>query len=128
MPQTQHTRPRTRYVGKAQRLRRCPVDRVTYFHVEPRQHAALLAENLPAESYLDTGNRASFANGGPVIQAHPRFGAAVREARGFAPLVVTGAVIDAVRVRLAQRAVPVATSTGRTGDRRRVRTGTGPGT
>ena len=37
-------------------------DSFTYFHVELEQHAALLAEGLPAESYLDTGNRASFEN------------------------------------------------------------------
>lgn len=117
-----------RHLVNGTTVRRCPVDHVTYFHVELPRHAALLAENLPAESYLDTGDRSAFANGGPVIQAHPRFGAAVREARGFAPLVVTGAMIDAVRVRLAQRTAPVAASTSRNGHRRRVRTGTGPGT
>ena len=36
------------------------VDGVTYFHVELATHAVLLAEGLPAESYLDTGNRAAF--------------------------------------------------------------------
>lgn len=30
---------------------------VTYFHVEVERHAVLLAEALPCESYLDTGNR-----------------------------------------------------------------------
>jgi hypothetical protein len=38
-------------------------DQVTYFHVELAMHDVLLAEGLPAESYLDTGNRAAFANG-----------------------------------------------------------------
>jgi autotransporter passenger strand-loop-strand repeat protein len=33
---------------------------VTYFHVELASHDIILAENLPAESYLDTGNRAGF--------------------------------------------------------------------
>jgi autotransporter-associated beta strand protein len=35
---------------------------VTYYHVELETHDLLLAEGLPAESYLDTGNRAAFAN------------------------------------------------------------------
>ncbi len=35
---------------------------VTYYHVELERHAVILAENLPAESYLDTGNRSFFRN------------------------------------------------------------------
>jgi len=35
---------------------------VTYFHVELDRHAVILAESLPAESYLDTGNRSFFRN------------------------------------------------------------------
>ena len=37
---------------------------VDYYHVELNEHAILLAEGLPAESYLDTGNRGFFANPG----------------------------------------------------------------
>ena len=37
-------------------------DAVTFFHVELDTHAVLLAEGAPAESYLDTGNRAKFGN------------------------------------------------------------------
>ncbi|WP_377045725.1 Hint domain-containing protein [Roseomonas elaeocarpi] len=47
--------------------------RITYWHVELPQHAAILAEGLPAESYLDTGNRSSFSNGGVVVRQHPDF-------------------------------------------------------
>ena len=39
------------------------VDAVTYYHVELAQHDVLLAEGLPAESYLDADDRANFANG-----------------------------------------------------------------
>lgn len=35
---------------------------VTYFHVELERHAVILAEGLPAELYLDTGNRSFFGN------------------------------------------------------------------
>ncbi len=41
-----------------------PVEDVTYYHVELATHDVILAEGLPCESYLDTGNRAAFANGG----------------------------------------------------------------
>jgi len=33
----------------------------------------ILADGLPAESYLDTGNRTGFANGGAFVEAHPDF-------------------------------------------------------
>jgi hypothetical protein len=39
---------------------------VTYYHVELARHALLLAEGAAAESYLDTGNRAIFANAPPI--------------------------------------------------------------
>ena len=44
---------------------------VEYFHVELDAHAILLAEGLPAESYLDTGNRGFFANSGEPMVLHP---------------------------------------------------------
>ena len=37
-----------------------PVGEVTYHHVELERHDVLLAEGLPAESFLDTGNRTAF--------------------------------------------------------------------
>ena len=38
-----------------------PVEGIDYWHVELPAHAVLLAEGLPVESYLDTGNRWAFA-------------------------------------------------------------------
>ena len=46
---------------------------VQYFHIELDRHAILLAEGLPAESYLDTGNRALFENSGQPTILHPDF-------------------------------------------------------
>ena len=46
---------------------------VTYYHVELPRHSVMLAEGLPAESYLDTGNRAFFANTGLALVLHPEF-------------------------------------------------------
>ena len=70
---------------------------VAYYHVELARHAALLAEGLPAESYLDTGDRGNFANGGLPVSLREDLASGIREANGFAPLVVTGASIEAAR-------------------------------
>jgi hypothetical protein len=81
-------------------IRRETVDTVTYYHVELRQHDVLLAAGLPAESYLDAGDRAGFSNGGGVTTLHPCFGD-VWETQGCAPIVQYGPVLRAVRARLA---------------------------
>jgi hypothetical protein len=44
-----------------------------YWHVEPARHDVILAEDLPCESYLDSGNRCAFANGGDVVEMHRDF-------------------------------------------------------
>ena len=40
------------------------VAEITYYHLELDRHDVLLANGLPCESYLDTGNREAFAGGG----------------------------------------------------------------
>jgi hypothetical protein len=83
------------------------VEAVTYFHIELSEHAVIHAEGLPAESYLDTGDRADFANGGAAMTLHPAWGGAARdvtlihEALGAAPLRVAGPEVDRVRALLA---------------------------
>ena len=84
-------------------IRQIPVQRITYHHIELAEHDVVLAESLPAESFLDTGNRSAFLNGGRVVQMHPDFSALTWDARGCAPLEVTGPRVSAVRDRLAQR-------------------------
>jgi len=79
------------------------VDDVTYYHVELPCHDVLLAENLPAESYLDTGNRSDFANGGPVRTLHPDFNRDVWEGQSCAPLMQEGAEVVALRSYLEER-------------------------
>jgi hypothetical protein len=80
-----------------------PMDEVTYYHVELEHHDVLLAEGLPTESYLDTGDRFNLENGGGPIALHPEFSARrcdtalIWEALGCAPLVVTGPAVEAVR-------------------------------
>ena len=60
-------------VNGATILREPAIGAITYFHVELARHDILLADGLPAESYLDTGNRAVFANAGVARRLHPNF-------------------------------------------------------
>jgi len=76
-------------------------ERISYHHIELAQHDVLLANGMPAESYLDTGDRARFSNGGDVITLHPDLSAPTPEILGCAPFVQDGPVLDAVRNRLA---------------------------
>jgi hypothetical protein len=57
----------------------------------------LLAENLPAESYLDTGDRSNFANSDGPVALYPDFASRVWDAEGCAPLVVTGPELEAAQ-------------------------------
>lgn len=74
-------------------------ERVIYYHVELDRHGVLLAEGLPAESYLDTGNRASFSNGA-LVKLHADFGRGGEPAASCAPLVLVGPVVEAQRAGL----------------------------
>jgi hypothetical protein len=89
-----------KYLLNAETVAQVPAEQVTYWHVELDRHDVLLAEGLPAESYLDTGDRAGFANGGAVATLHPRFGPLTWEAEGCAPLVVTGPTVERLRATL----------------------------
>jgi hypothetical protein len=80
------------------------VARVSYLHIELDRHDVILAEGLPAESYLDTGNRAAFANGAGATQLHPDFARRVWQDEGCAPLVLAGPQLAAVRRVLLARA------------------------
>ena len=81
---------------------------VDYFHVELDAHAILLAEGLPSESYLDTGNRGFFANAGAPLVLHPDLtdetGHPTREVGSCAPFVWDEANVQPVWQRLADRA------------------------
>ena len=76
---------------------------VTYWHVELDSHDILLAEGLPAESFLDTGVRACFENAGAFITLHPDFTPLTLDDFCL-PLVQEGVIVDAVRSRLLARA------------------------
>jgi hypothetical protein len=84
------------------------VSEVTYWHVELESHDVLLAEGLPAESYLDTGNRAFFG------RAYGRL-ASVEPDRTLAdacrPFVAEGPIMAAIGERLMARAGTIGPAT-----------------
>ena len=80
------------------------VDHVTYWHVELDSHDILVAENMPAESYLEMGNRAFFAGGDVVaLDASPDAPAATH-ADFCRPFHSEGALVEVVRAQLSARA------------------------
>ncbi len=81
------------------------VDSVTYWHVELEGgHDILLAENMPAESYLEMGNRGFFAESGVVdLDASPD-APVVTHADFCRPFHAEGALVEVVRAQLAARA------------------------
>ncbi|MBN8926774.1 MAG: Hint domain-containing protein, partial [Rhodospirillales bacterium] len=81
---------------------------VAYFHVALDAHGILLAENLPAESYLDTGNVGFFSNAEVPMVLHPDLLTdstnADRAAGSCAPFVWEEAHVRPVWTLLADRA------------------------
>jgi hypothetical protein len=82
---------------------------VSYHHIELDQHAVMIAEGVPAESYLDTGNRAFFSSAGLATVLHPEFNIneSLRcwETDACAPLTVKPELVQPVWQRFADRAV-----------------------
>jgi len=80
-------------------IARTEVASVTYWHVELDAHDILLAEGLPAESYIDLGTRPWF-DGATGALVNPDF--IGREMRGRCrPVAVDGPVVERERMRLA---------------------------
>jgi Tol biopolymer transport system component len=79
-----------------------PAPTIEYWHVELDEHDVILAEGLPAESYLDTGNRTGFVNGGAYVEAHPDF-KPKHWAETCLPLVFEGPEITRAKTALLSR-------------------------
>ncbi len=86
--------------------------RVTYFHLELPNHDVVLAENLPCESYLETGGRSCFENAGAALALHPDFAGsdearvgAIWQSQAYAPLIGSEATLQRVQARLAFQAL-----------------------
>lgn len=78
------------------------VAQVEYFHVELPLHDVLIAEGLPVESYLDTGNRDMF-EGQPTLRLHADF-ARLDWENACAPLALAGPVVARARAMTARAA------------------------
>ena len=86
-------------------IRQVPVPDVMYFHVQLPWHDVVRSEGLPTESFLDTGDRSNFENGGGPIRLHPDFNARMWEAEGCARLILTGPELEAARAMVRTRPV-----------------------
>jgi hypothetical protein len=84
---------------------------VTYYHLELASHDVVIAEGLPTETYLETGGRSAFENGGGATQIHPDFSAdeayvaMTWQQSGYAPLIGADGQFDRVCARLAAQAL-----------------------
>jgi Hint domain len=85
------------------------VDQITYWHIELDSHDILIANGLPAESYIDTGNRRFFVESDIVgFDTSPDADLTDPARRTHAdfcrPFVMDGPILDAVRLQLRRRA------------------------
>jgi len=80
-----------------------PRDRVEYWHVELDSHDILLSEGLASESYLDTGNRTAFVNGGAFLEAYPDF-QPKHWLDTCVPLILEGSAVEQAKRALLARA------------------------
>ncbi len=89
-----------RHLANGTTIAQAPCDAVTYWHVELARHDVILAEGLPCESFLDTGNRAAFENGGAAVQLFADFAQRMWDGDACAPLVLAGPALEAARATL----------------------------
>lgn len=82
-----------------------PCETVCYHHFELPTHDIALAEGLPAESYVDAGNRSSFSDAGKVVMAVPDFEPSRAGVRRCAPWLQDTVGLEPLRARLRARAV-----------------------
>jgi hypothetical protein len=79
------------------------VEHIHYHHIELDAHDVVLAEGLPAESYLDDENRHAFNNAGEFAALHPDLDPKSWE-NACAPRVMAGPQLTEVRQRLIDQA------------------------
>ena len=102
-----------RHLANGLTIKQVPMASITYWHIELSHHDAILAEGLPCETFLDTGNRGAFANAGGALELHPAFASRVHEARAFAPLITAGDRVETVRRRVRVEVARARASTAR---------------
>jgi len=93
-----------RYLTNGATILQDPRPHITWHHLELPTHDIILAENLPAESYLDTGNRGAFADCNDPAETSGA-ALAIWASRACAPLVTTGDTIALLRATLHAQAL-----------------------
>lgn len=94
-----------KYLINGDTIEQVSVSSITYWHMELDAHDVVFAEGLPTESFLDIGHNGRLAAAGAAMSLHPAFAPLAWEARGCAPLVVTGPVITALHRQLQEQAI-----------------------
>jgi hypothetical protein len=85
-------------------IARCAASEVTYYHIELNEHEIIVADGMPAESFLAADARREAMRDAPpafrLFDASVRAGAATGwECRGAAPLILTGGGLERARQR-----------------------------
>ncbi|NHO30924.1 hypothetical protein GOB82_12950 [Acetobacter farinalis] len=78
-----------------------------YFHIETEEHAVIWANDTRTESYLDTGNRATFRQGGAVVRFGQTLAGKSWETDAAASLSVAREVVEPLFRALDARASEV---------------------
>jgi autotransporter passenger strand-loop-strand repeat protein len=86
-----------RHLINGSTIAQVPMDRVTYYHLELPSHDVVLAQGLPAESFLDLKDGSNYANRPGPVRLYPDFTVRMWEAFGCARLIVTGPELAAAR-------------------------------
>jgi collagen type I alpha len=92
-----------RYLINGATVAQMNVGEVEYWHLELDEHRAVLAEGLPAETYLDTGNRTNFSRTSCKSRHEPEHSLRIWKQKSFAPLRLSGPEVDAARTHLLGR-------------------------
>lgn len=91
-----------RFLVNGQTVLQETMEAVEYLHIELDQHEVVLAEGLPAETYLENNDRSRFENSGQPFDLHPDFARWTWDGRAYAELAITGPAFEAVRAKLAR--------------------------
>ncbi len=90
-----------KYLINGSTIAQVPMNHVSYYHLELAQHDVLLAEGLPAESFLDMRDGSNYANRPGPVRLYQDYSARMWEAFGCARLVVTGPELEVARALVA---------------------------
>jgi autotransporter passenger strand-loop-strand repeat protein/T5SS/PEP-CTERM-associated repeat protein len=86
-----------RYLVNGSTIVQVPRQRVVYHHLELAEHDVLLAQGLPAESFLDMRDGSKYPDRPGPVRLYPDASARMWEAFGCARLVVSGPELAAAR-------------------------------